>query len=72
MDRGFVEQVEAIAKFQYLSEEATERIDSFINKVQTMEGISQRDKEAILETIGNMKPVIIQHLLWRTINLKSL
>jgi hypothetical protein len=70
--RTFVERVEAVASIQYLSDEAIERIDSFVVKVQAMDGISQRDKDAILETIGSMKPVIIQNLLWKALNTKSL
>jgi hypothetical protein len=71
MSKVFVDQVEAIAKFQYQHEDAIQRIDRFLIKVQTMEEVSQRDKDAIIETIEKMKPAIIQNLMWRAIN-KSL
>jgi hypothetical protein len=72
MSNIFVDQVEATASLQYHCEEAIERIDLFIMKVKTMEGISQRDQDALIETLTKMKPLIIQNLVLKAIQYKRL
>jgi hypothetical protein len=70
MNQRFVDQVEAIASFQYQSEDAIDRIDKFIIRVQELEGVDKKDKEHLLEILAKLKPIVIQRLQLKAITLK--
>jgi hypothetical protein len=70
MNSRFVDQVEAIASFQYQSEDAISRIDKFILKVEALEGVDKSEQAYLVEILTKLKPIILQRLQLKAITLK--
>jgi hypothetical protein len=70
MNSRFVDQVEAIASFQYQSEDAISRIDKFILKVEALEGVDESEQAYLIEILSKLKPIILQRLQLKAITLK--
>jgi hypothetical protein len=61
--KTFVQQVEAIAKMEYHSEEILLRIDKMISDVESIEGIDQLDIDYMVSLLSKLKPLILQQIL---------
>jgi bacterioferritin (cytochrome b1) len=72
MNKNFVDQVEAIASFQYHSEEAMNHIDKFILRVQALEGVDKKEQAHLLEILTRLKPMIIQRLQLKALDHKNM
>ena len=69
MNKTFADQIEAIASFQYHSEEAVQRIDEFILQAHSLEYIDDVDRNSLLNLLGDIKTFIIQKLALKTIGI---
>jgi hypothetical protein len=71
MDNSFAEHVESVARFQYYSEEANQRIDDLIIKINDMEQTDINDRTHLLEILAKLKPLIVQKLVLKSISGKA-
>jgi hypothetical protein len=71
MDNSFAEHVELVARFQYYSEEANQRIDDLIIKINDMEQTDINDRTHLLEILAKLKPLIVQKLVLKSISGKA-
>lgn len=71
MRTNFAELVEAVASFHYHSEHLIETLDGYIKEAEGFKNVNEDDRQALLKTLYELKPIIIQSLACKAI-IKSL
>jgi len=62
MRNTFADLVETVAEFQYQSEHLIETLDGYIQEAKEFKDVNEHEREALLRTLYQLKPIIIQSL----------
>ena len=62
MKNTFAELVDAAASFQFHSEDLMHKLDGYIQEAKDFKDVGEAEREALLNTLYALKPLVIQAL----------
>ena len=67
MRNTFADLVETVAEFQYQSEHLIETLDGYIQEAKEFKDVDEHERETLLKTLYQLRPIIIQSLSCKAI-----